>query len=188
MPYKPTTASGKKAATPHGPAANRSAESNALVLMRQHSMHFSEADANDNGELDFEEFMASIPAHVRAKETEETMGRWFAMLDIDGSGTVSRDEFMRWSLNAAMSASGAGVEKVFARYDRDGSGQLSELEFARAARDMGVGDRAEDIFRSLPGSENGAISYLELLDAAREQKLCARAQRLCSNLGSPNVD
>ena len=41
------------------------------------------------------------------------------------------------------------------------------LEFARAMRELGLGDAAEEIFAGLPGSEDGCISYLELLDSAK---------------------
>ena len=112
-------------------------------MMRQHAMFFSEADANDDGQLDYDEFVAAIPAHVRSKRTAEELRSWFELLDEDGTGSVGRDEHLAWALNAASLASGAGVQKVFRRYDRDGSGQLSELEFCRAARDFGVGDHAE---------------------------------------------
>lgn len=148
----------------------RTNEANAMINIRQHSMHFSLADVNGDDTMDYDEFVESMPAHVRASNSPEQLRTWFEMIDLDGSGQVSRDEHLKWSLNAATMASGAGVEKIFQRYDRDGSGQLSELEFARAARDMGLGDHAESLFHALPGSEDGSISYLELLESAKEGK------------------
>ena len=145
----------------------RTSEQRAMILIRQHSMHFNEADTNNDNTMDYEEFVKSLPQHVRDSTPPDQLRTWFDMMDLDGSGEISRDEHLKWSLNAATVASGAGIEKVFQRYDRDGSGELSELEFARAARDMGLGDHAEHLFHSLPGSDNGSVSYLELLEGAK---------------------
>ena len=99
-------------------------------------MSFADADANDDGVIEYDEFVAAMPAKVREKHTEEQMRSWFAMLDRDKGGKISRDEHLRWALNAAALTTGAHITEVFSRYDRDGSGQLSELEFCRAARDV----------------------------------------------------
>ena len=104
----------------------------------------------------------------------ETLRTWFDMMDLDGSGVVSRDEHMRWSLNAATMASGAGIEKVFQRYDRDGSGELSELEFARACRDMGLGDHAEAqaLYKRKPGILSARMrKWHHLLILSRRRQL-----------------
>ena len=46
-------------------AASTGAEDNAVLLMRQHVMHYEEADENGDGELTYEEFVASVPPKVR---------------------------------------------------------------------------------------------------------------------------
>lgn len=73
----------------------------------------------------------------------------------------------RWALNAAALSSGAGVKKIFAKYDRDGSGQLSEMEFCQAMAELGLADKGEELFYSLPGSHHGYVSYLELVEQAQ---------------------
>jgi Ca2+-binding EF-hand superfamily protein len=107
--------------------------------------------------------------HVKKAHTEEEIKGWFKMLDRDGSGRIDREEHLRWSLNAAALASGADIRKAFAKYDRDNSGTLTELEFCRAARDVGVGDHAEQLFRTLPGSEDGEVRYMDLVEAAGDK-------------------
>ena len=139
------------------------------IMMRQHTMSFMEADLNGDGCIDEAEFMLALPDHVKQKHTEAEMKGWFKMLDRNGNGMVDRDEHLRWALNAASIASGAGIGKAFAKYDRDNSGTLTELEFCRAARDVGVGDYAEQLFRTLPGCEDGEVRYMDLVDAAGDK-------------------
>jgi Ca2+-binding EF-hand superfamily protein len=138
-------------------------EDNAVILMRQHQMMFQEADINRDGRLDFSEFEASIPDKVKKMHTAAEMREWFDMLDHDKNGEVSRDEHLRWSLNAAALASGAGLKDVFARYDGDGSGTLSLMEFCRAANDFGAGEHAEQLFSTLPGSSAGRVNYCDIV-------------------------
>ena len=95
---------------------------------------------------------------MRNKNSTSQMRAWFEDLDRDGSGIISSYEYFMWSVQAAARISGAGLAQVFARYDRDSSGFLTELEFVRAAREMGVGDHADEIFHCLPGSEQGSVS------------------------------
>ena len=95
-----------------------SAVSTAHVSMRQHAMHFMEADLNEDGVLSRAEFHSSLPASVRNKHTEKEVDAWFDLLDGDGDGVISRAEHFAWSLNAAAISSGAGVAAVFARFDK----------------------------------------------------------------------
>jgi hypothetical protein len=108
-----------KAAVPTGPTSGRSAQTNALIIMRQSAMHFSEGDVDQDGTMDFKEFVGTIPPSVREQTPVATLREWFAMIDTDGSGAVTRDEHMRWSLSVATIASGTGIEKAFRRYDRE---------------------------------------------------------------------
>ena len=79
----------------------KSTVSQAHISMRQHAMHFSEADVNDDGQLDLREFCAALPDGVRNKHSEETMHTWFDLLDHDSDGLITRDEWLEFSLNAA---------------------------------------------------------------------------------------
>ena len=193
------------------------------MLARQHSMFFTEADANNDGVLDFNEFVAALPEGIRQSTPNAELERLFQVLDKDGSGSISRDEHVLWTLSAAQRMSGSGIEKILQRCaqandrtqspglvhqrgtdcartqsqdrvyqrqersvqagsdvewrsfsrcadDRDGSGSLTELEFARACRDMGLGEHAEELFRSLPRNSDGTtVSYLELVEAMRQK-------------------
>ena len=85
------------------------------VAMRKHSMAFAEADLNDDGFIDLEEFVSALPRTVREKHTETEIASWFKMLDRDGGGRISRDEHLRWSLNAAALTTGAPIKEVFSR-------------------------------------------------------------------------
>ena len=75
---------------------------------------------------------------------------WFNEADTDCSGTLSPDEFFKWSLNNASQQHGADALAVaFNKYDRDGTGQLDAVEFGSACVELGFGVVANAIFKSL---------------------------------------
>ena len=69
-----------------------------------------------------------LPAHLREQRPLADLISWFEMIDADGDGTLTLDEFFKWSISAASIVSGAGVVAIFKRYDADGSGRLDRSE------------------------------------------------------------
>jgi hypothetical protein len=69
--------------------------------------------------------------------TADDVRTWFGLIDLDGDGTIAKDELFLFALCAASRRAGAGLEAIFSRYDSDMSGKLDELEFSRALEDMG---------------------------------------------------
>ena len=61
----------------------------------------------------------------------------FGLMDRDGNGYVSQQEFFTWTLTVAADEMGTGLEAVFRRYDATGEGVLDAKEFALACEDMG---------------------------------------------------
>ena len=93
--------------------------------------------------------------------------RLLAMLDKDGDGAVSREEYK-------------GTDAVFARLDADGDGTVSGEEAARSARYMmlimwDLVDR-EALFKALDANADGSISAEEM-KAAPLAEIMAKAMK-----------
>ena len=136
----------------------------ARLYMRQHQLSFAEADADENNELDFEEFINVLPPQTTKWHSRTEIREWFKIADVDGDGVLSLTEYFVWSLNFASRKSGSGIEGVFRRYDQDGSGKLDAMEFTQAVEDMGYGDFAHTLFRQLPQNSDRTISYANIDD------------------------
>lgn len=126
---------------------------------------FHDADENDDGKVDFDEFANNLPAHIRKHHDLKQIETWFNLIDTNGSGFIDLDEFFIWSLKAASKKSGQGLINVLKRYDPNGDG-LGELEFQRMCTDMGFGDHAEELFFQLPLTVDQTVNYLEMLRMA----------------------
>ena len=106
------------------------------------------------------------PQRVRETYSSASIEQWFKAADANGDGTLSANEFFRWSLGNASKKYGAeALQTTFEKYDADGSGQLTHKEFVEAATDMGFGGSAHEIFRALDHDGGGSISYGELIAA-----------------------
>jgi len=94
---------------------------------------FDQLDSDGSGELEFTEFQAAVmQAYVGI--SEETMQAAFHALDVDSSGTISREE-----LGRVMCASNEELTSYIAKADLNGDGELDFDEF-------------KAIFASLPPS------------------------------------
>ena len=137
--------------------------------MSSHSLpqdaFFAAGDANCDGLLTYEEFVAALPSSVRSKRKPIEFRQWFGMLDKDHSGSVTMSEFFEWSLSTASIALGSGAKRVFRRFDEDKSGALDLNEFSRAAASFGFAECASAFFAELDTQSDGVINYVELLDA-----------------------
>lgn len=126
---------------------------------------FMSGNLGSDQKLDFNEFKASIPDHVRAGHDEEEMREVFDMADADGGGTLSREEYFFWTLRWMASSGGvSGLQKNFSRFDASGDGELSRREWAMAADRFGFGEMGQEVFTELDDDKTGTISYKELID------------------------
>ena len=130
------------------------------------------ADANNDGILDFGDYLTMLPEHVRSTHPEEKLKLWF-MADTNGKGTISRKDFFLWSLTtASRKFSGDGLLGIFQRYDANGSGSIDIAEFTRVVEDMGWDAKtAEEVFDELPVRRDGTVDYLNLLEVFRKSSL-----------------
>lgn len=142
-----------------------------VTLLRQYCIFWLEANIDYDAELTFDEFRAALPANVREAQSEATTRSWLSIIDPDASGRITLGEFFRWALAAATLVAADAVQLFFRLYDADGEGQIDEVEFSRAARDLGFGERANELFRQLPHVESKrsgvALDYLSLREQVK---------------------
>lgn len=138
------------------------------VALRQHRQFLFDADVDGSKSLVFEEFVVALPAHLRSKHSLSELRSWFALVDVDGSGEVTLDEYFRWSLSASSLVTGAGVIHSFEAYDASKNGKLEKHEFLRCAEDAGYGDAALQLWELLPRGSDGTLDYTKLIDSHQQ--------------------
>merc|ERR1719295_342339 len=85
--------------------------------MEEVSEFFDRMDRDFDGRLSFGEFMGE----------ETPLEKVFKNMDKDGSGTVSKDEFLKICKNLSKEQ----VEEAFAKFDASGDNQLDYKEFCQ---------------------------------------------------------
>ena len=141
-------------------------KNNLIHSVLEASARFTDMDTDGNEKLDFEEFLAIIPSSIRSKHSTAEIRGWFDECDPNGDGVLSINEFFVWSLTDASRQFGSSaLETAFKKYDTDKSGYLTSITFGNAARDMGFGAVAHDIFKALDTDGSGTLSYAELAEA-----------------------
>ena len=131
--------------------------------MQRQRQKFDEADANGDKKLSFDEFLAILPAHTRARYSEDKILKWFHLADVNGSGTLSLEEFFSLSLGASTQKLGVGLKDMFLQYDVNFKGRLGEKDFVQAVVEMGFGDIAHKLYNELPKCPKGTVDYMSLL-------------------------
>ena len=89
-----------------------------VVLSRDAAIAFMDADVDGNHQLSYEEFQQLVPANMRASLSEEDIREIFDSADLDGSGTISMDEYFLWTLKLAAAQTGSGLETIFRQFDK----------------------------------------------------------------------
>lgn len=126
------------------------------VSIQIDASRFAESDQNGDMQLEWEEFLAMQPKHVRAANSLDEIKSWFKAADLNGNGTVSINEFFSWTLAKQIGGGGEGLQGLFAAYDKDGTGYLDANEFQKVADDLGFGAGAYEIFQDLDQDNSGA--------------------------------
>ena len=76
------------------------------------------------------------PRAIREQYSTDEIRTWFQQADSDGNGSLSVNEFFRWSMANISSHFGDSALRVaFSHYDKDGTGSLDALEFAAACNE-----------------------------------------------------
>ena len=151
-------------------------------MTRDVAKAFFEADIDDSRALSFEEFLTVVPAQMKSGKSQNALRSMFEVVDTDGSGAVTMDEFFIWTLSCMKTTKGTGLEEVFQRYDADHIGTLNVSEFARAAEDIGYGDIANDIFMEFNPDNSGTVSHAEILQMIKSHSVSRDAKRFLTEI------
>ena len=123
--------------------------------VRRDGLRFAEADADGDNVLTFDEFLSMQPKTVRQEHSEEEVRAWFDAVDLDGSGTLSVNEFFLWTLQKEAMKDMKGMRAIFQSHDKNSSGCLDMGEFQRVCDELGFGavahDSVKEGFQRRPG-------------------------------------
>ena len=102
------------------------------------------------------------------KPTEAELGPRVNELDADGSGKLTTNDYIRFSLHEALRRSSVNLINMFQRWDEDSNGVIDRVEFRRAVRALGFDavdfpDSAIDaVFDEFDEDGSGSLDYMEL--------------------------
>ena len=144
---------------------------------RAHEVRYEHYDVEGVMLLDFEEFIAFVPKHMRKLHPPHKLRHLFeAAAHSKAEPKLSLNEFFDWTMSPiAVREHGAiSLADAFSRFDTKPSylgrdGMLDTEEFAHVCEAMGFADDADSIFASLDKDMSGEVGYAELREAiARE--------------------
>ena len=135
------------------------------IGMRQNALERDDADADNDGLLDFDEFCDLVRDREKGNfSVGELMDR-FEALDVDNSGKVDISEYLQFSLRDALARSSERVCDLFRKWDEDRSGTIDRTEWTRAVRALGFDVSEADagkVFDTIDVDKSGQIEYTEL--------------------------
>jgi len=138
------------------------------TVMRNNAMEFDEADEINpklKG-LDFAAFCVMVRERELGEHELDELRSRFMALDINGSGRIEKDEYLRASLRDALARSHARVAQILESWDEDGNGEVDKAEFKRAVRSMGFGDLSDRVidlvFLEFDEDRSGSVSCFEI--------------------------
>lgn len=106
----------------------QSVSANFAQRVQRDALRFAEADLNGDNKLTWDEFLAMQPLCIREMHSEQTIRGWFTAADFDGNGSVSINEFFRWSIQRQSLTGIEALQTVFSKYDANGTGCIDMEE------------------------------------------------------------
>ncbi|KAJ0164890.1 Calmodulin [Colletotrichum tanaceti] len=90
----------------------------------------NEVDADNNGTIDFNEFLNLMAQKVQIGDAEEELKNAFKVFDRDGSGTISAEELRHVLTSLGENMTPAEIDEMIQMADKDGDGSIDYDEFA----------------------------------------------------------
>ncbi|KAF9876088.1 calmodulin [Colletotrichum karsti] len=90
----------------------------------------NEVDADNNGTIDFNEFLNLMAQKVQVGDAEEELKNAFKVFDRDGSGTISAEELRHVLKSLGENLSAADIDEMIQMADKNGDGSIDYDEFA----------------------------------------------------------
>ncbi|KAJ7489346.1 calmodulin 1 [Mycena latifolia] len=91
----------------------------------------NEVDADGNGTIDFNEFLAMMAKKFQDTDSEEEIRQAFAVFDKDGNGTISVSELQQVMRSLGEKLTDREVEEMIREADTDGDGEINYDEFLK---------------------------------------------------------
>merc|ERR1711865_534405 len=91
----------------------------------------NEVDADDNGTVDFPEFLSLMSRKMKDTDTEEELIEAFKVFDRDGGGFINAAELRHVMTNLGEKLEDEEVDEMIRESDVDGDGQVNYEEFVR---------------------------------------------------------
>ena len=91
----------------------------------------NELDVDQNGSIDFTEFVTLMAKQSQGKESEEELLEAFKVFDKDGNGNISALELKQVMHNLGENLSDADIEEMIREADLDGDGEINYNEFVK---------------------------------------------------------
>ncbi|XP_077555577.1 uncharacterized protein LOC144169973 [Haemaphysalis longicornis] len=89
----------------------------------------AEVDIDNNGTIDFPEFLAMMTKKVRTTDTEEEIREAFKVFDRDGNGFITAAELRHVMTTLGEKLTNEEVDAMIREADVDGDGQINYDEF-----------------------------------------------------------
>lgn len=91
----------------------------------------NEVDADENGTIDFQEFLNLMSLKMKDKNSAEQLKDAFKVFDKDQNGFISADELRRVMMNLGEKLSKEDTDEMIREADIDGDGQINYEEFVK---------------------------------------------------------
>jgi len=91
----------------------------------------NEVDSNEDGIIDFMEFLSLMAKKMKDADTEEELTEAFKVFDRDGNGFISAAELRHVMTNLGEKLSDEEVDDMIRDADVDGDGQINYEEFVK---------------------------------------------------------
>ncbi|CAB9508822.1 Troponin C, isoform 1 [Seminavis robusta] len=139
---------------------------------------FDAIDVSKSGTIETSDFGAVLKG-LGVAATEESLKAMTAVLDEDGDGSISREEFMNFYRDHIMiQLDDHGIhhlaETMFRQIDADGSGEISMSEFKQVLDSFNVGftvDEIGELINELDEDDNGTIGEEEFVKLLEKHRL-----------------
>jgi len=91
----------------------------------------NEVDVDQNGTIDFPEFLAMMAKKMKDTDSEEEIKEAFKVFDKDGNGFISAAELRHVMTNLGEKLTDEEVDEMIREADIDGDGQINYEEFVK---------------------------------------------------------
>mmetsp|Transcript_14170 Transcript_14170/g.29752 ORF Transcript_14170/g.29752 Transcript_14170/m.29752 type:complete len:150 (+) Transcript_14170:71-520(+) len=91
----------------------------------------SDVDADEQGRIDFPDFLSLMARKMKDTDTEEELIEAFKVFDRDGDGFISAGELRHSMTNLGEKLSDVEVDEMIREADLDGDGQINYDEFVK---------------------------------------------------------